>query len=444
MKMNNPVHYRIIFSITALFINGFSVRAQEMLTVEDAVKIAMQNNYEIKIASNDLKIDQQNVSLANAGMLPNLSANLTNNNSILDTKQTQADGTERELDNAKNLSLTYGVALNWTVFDGMRMFARHNQLKELEKLGDAELKLAILTKISDVITTYYDIVQQQQQLAALDTTIVISNVRVTTATNRYTIGKASKLEVLNAQVDLNTDTTDFLRQKELYANTKILLNQILARDPNIDFKVKEEVQIDESLLLPDLMLLAEKQNPQLQAQVINKRVAELQLKQIKGDRYPTVNISSGYNFTRSEASLGFVTQSSGRGLVYGINATMNIFNGGLQNRNERITKLQVENSQILIDQQKLALNTQLSTAYQTYMTNLQLSKLEAKNEEIAKQNMDITFEKFRIGTITTTTLEFRTAQLNYINAKVRNSNAQYQAKISEIALKELAGNLNFE
>lgn len=442
--MTNPMNYKIIFSIVTLFVGVYNMQSQELLTVEDAVKIALENNFEIKIASNDLKIDQQNVSLANAGILPNLSANITNNNSILDTKQTQGDGTERELDNARNLNLTYGVALNWTVFDGMRMFARHNQLKELEKLGDAELKLTILTKISDVITTYYDIVQQQQQLAALDTTIIISNVRVTTATNRYTIGKASKLEVLNAQVDLNTDTTEFLRQKELYANTKILLNQILARDPNIDFKVKEEVQIDESLLLPDLMILAEKQNPQLQAQVINKRVAELELKQIRGDRYPTVNISSGYNFTRSEASLGFITQSSGKGFVYGINATMNIFNGGLQNRNEKIAKLQIENSQILIDQQKLALNTQLSTAYQTYMTNLQLSKLEAKNEEIAKQNMDITFEKFRIGTITTTTLEFRTAQLNYINAKVRNSNAQYQAKISEIALKELAGNLNFE
>lgn len=434
----------LFFIIAFFFLSIFGLQAQEILTVEDAVKIALKNNFEIKIASNDLKIDQQNVSLANAGILPNLSANVTNNNSLLDTKQTQSDGTERELDNARNLNLSYGVALNWTVFDGMRMFARHNQLKELEKLGDAELKLTILTKISDVITTYYDIVQQQQQLSALDTTIVISNVRVRTAKNRYSIGKASKLEVLNAEVDLNTDTTAFLRQKELYANTKILLNQILARDPNIDFKVIEEVEIDENLLLPDLMLLAEKQNPQLQTQVINKRIAELELKQIKGDRYPIVNISSGYNFTRSEASLGFVTQSSGRGLVYGINATMNIFNGGLQNRNERIAKLQIENSQILIDQQKLALDTQLSTAYQTYMTNLQLSKLEAKNEEIAKQNMDITFEKFRIGTITTTTLEFRTAQINYINAKVRNSNAQFQAKISEIALKELAGNLTFE
>jgi outer membrane protein TolC len=250
--------------------------------------------------------------------------------------------------------------------------------------------------------------------------------------------------MLNAEVDLNTDTTAFLRQQELYANTKILLNQMLARDPKTDFKVVEKVQIDENLLLPDLMTLAEKQNPQLQTQVINKRIAELELKQIKGDRYPVVNISSGYNFTRQEASLGFITQSSGRGFVYGINATMNIFNGGLQNRNERIAKLQIENAQILIDQQKLTLNTQLSTAYQTYRTNLQLSKLETKNEEIAKENMDITFEKFRIGTITNTTLEFRTAQINYINAKVRSSNAQFQAKISEVALKELAGILNLQ
>lgn len=419
-------------------------QAQEtapVLTVEDAVKIALENNYDIKIARNDLKIDQQNVSLANAGILPNVSANVINNNSILDTKQTQGDGSERELDNAKNLNLTYGVSLNWTVFDGFRMFARHDQLKELEKLGDAELKLTILTKISDVITTYYDIVQQQQQLTALDTTIVISKMRLNMADNRYTIGKASKLEVLNAQVDLNTDTTQLLRQQELYINTKTRLNEILARDLNIDFKVIENVATDETLLLPDLMILAEKQNPQLQAQVISKRVAELQLKQVKGDRYPIINISSGYNFTRSEASLGFITQSSGRGLVYGINATMNIFNGGLQNRNERIAKIQIENSQFLIDQQKQTLHTQLITAYQTYQTNLRLSELEDTNEKIARQNMDITFEKFRIGTITT--LEFRTAQLNYVNAKVRNSNAQYQAKLSEVALKELAGNLNF-
>jgi len=440
MKKNNCMKLKIFFQIVFLFTASLIAEAQELLTVEDAVKIALENNYEIKIASNDLKIDQQNVSLANAGVLPQLNATVTDNNSILDTKQTQSDGSERELNGARNMNLAYGVALNWTIFDGLRMFARYDQLKELEKLGDAELKLAIFTKVSDVITTYYDLVQQQQQLKALDTAIVISNLRISTADNRYKIGKASKLEVLNAQVDLNTDTTALLRQKELYANTKIFLNEILARDVKTDFSVVDEVTIDETLLLPELMTLAEKQNPQLQSQIINKRISELQLKQVKANRYPTVNITSGYNFTRTEASLGFTTQSTGQGFTYGINATMNIFNGGLQNRNERVAKIQVENSKIVIEQQLKMLESQLSSAYQTYLTNLQLTKLEAKNEDIAKENLDITLAKFKIGTIAP--LEFREAQLNYVNAKVRNSNAQYAAKVSEINLKELAGNLS--
>jgi outer membrane protein TolC len=321
------------------------------------------------------------------------------------------------------------------------MFARLDQLKELQKLGEAQLKLTVITRISDVNAAYYNLVQQQQQLAALDSTIVISNQRLTLAQNRFTIGKASKLEVLNAQVDLNTDQVALLRQKELYANSKILLNQLLARDVATDFKVIDQLQVDGLLLLSELTALAEKQNPQLEAQIINKRVAELELKQIKAARYPTVRVNTAYNFSESQSSLGFVAQAQSRGLNYGFSASLNIFDGFSQNRNEKIAKIQIENSKLNIDQQNLALNSQLATSYQTYLTNLELIALEEKNESIAKQNLNITLDKFRIGTITT--LEFRTAQLNYVNAKVRYSNAQFQGKLSEIALRELAGNLNF-
>lgn len=433
-----------LYKIQLLLLICFSIfnsNAQEVLTLEDAVKIALENNYEIKISKNDLRIDQSNVAYGNAGMLPKLTANVVDNNNVQNTSQTRIDGTVNELDNAKNNNLTYGVGLDWTIFDGFKMFAKLDQLKALQKLGEAELKLTIITKISDVNATYYDLVQQQQQLAALDSSIVISNQRVALAQNRYTIGKASKLEVLNAQVDLNTDTTMLLRQKELYANTKTLLNQILARDPKTEFKVIEQITVDDKLLLPELQSLAEKQNPILEAQILNKKVAELQLKQVKGDRYPVLRLNSAYNFSESESSLGFVTQSSAKGFNYGFTATLNLFDGFAQNRNEKIAKIQIENSTIAIEQQTQALATTLTTSYQTYLTNLELSKLEEKNEAIAKQNLDITLEKFRIGTIAT--LEFRTAQLNYINAKVRNSNAQFQAKLSEIALKELAGNLTF-
>jgi outer membrane protein len=442
MKANKMKYYKVLIkSLILFFFCVLKMNAQEILTIEDAVKIALENNYEIKIATNELTIDKTNVSAGNAGMLPKATASIIDNNSIINLSQTRTDGTVNSLDNAKNNSLSYGVNLDWTVFDGFKMFAKLEQLKELQKQGESQLKLTLITKISDVNAVYFDLVQQQQQLNALDSTIVISNQRLTLAQNRFTIGKASKLAVLNAHVDLNTDKVTILRQKELYANTKTLLNQILARDTKTDFKVVDSIIVDPTLSLPELTLLAEKQNPQLESLIINTRVAELQLKQIKAVRYPTVKVNTGYTFSDSQSSLGFTTQSSAKGLNYGFSAFLNLFDGLAQNRNEKIASIQIENSKMQIEQQRLALNSQLTTSYQTYLTNLELIDLEENNEVIAKQNLDITLDKFHIGTITT--LEFRTAQLNHVNAKVRYSNAQFQAKLSEIALRELAGNLSF-
>ncbi|MFN4027057.1 MAG: TolC family protein [Flavobacterium sp.] len=430
-----------IYLITLVLAFLPKMRAQELLLLEDAVKIALENNYDIKLAKNELKIDELNNTAGNAGMLPTINALVTDNNSITNTKQTQADGSERTLDGARNMNLTYGVGLDWTVFDGLRMFARKEQLNILQKQGEAELKLAILTKISEVYLNYFDLVQQQQQLAAIDTAIVISQERVTTAENRFSIGKASKLEVLNAQVDLNTDKSLQLKQLETLKNAKIRLNEILARDVQTEFVVANEISVDEQLKYNDLKSAAENQNPQLQAQMLTKNSAEQQLKQVKAGRYPTIRITSGYNFTRSEASLGFITQSSNRGFAYGFNASMPIFNGNLQNRNERIAKVQLENANVTLEQQKRSLESQLNAAFASYTTNLELTKVEAQNLKIAEQNLDITLAKFKIGTITP--IEFRTAQQNFLEAKVRYSNALYLTKIHEITLKELAGSLRF-
>ncbi len=430
-----------IYLITLVLAFLPKMRAQELLLLEDAVKIALENNYDIKLAKNELKIDELNNSAGNAGMLPTINALVTDNNSITNTKQTQADGSERTLDGARNMNLTYGVGLDWTVFDGLRMFARKEQLNILQKQGEAELKLAILTKISEVYLNYFDLVQQQQQLAAIDTAIVISQERVTTAQNRFSIGKASKLEVLNAQVDLNTDKSLQLKQLETLKNAKIRLNEILARDVQTEFVVANEISVDEQLKYDELKSAAENQNPQLQAQMLTKNSAEQQLKQVKAGRYPTIRITSGYNFTRSEASLGFITQSSNRGFAYGFNASMPIFNGNLQNRNERIAKVQLENANVTLEQQKRSLESQLNAAFASYTTNLELTKVEAQNLKIAEQNLDITLAKFKIGTITP--IEFRTAQQNFLEAKVRYSNALYLTKIHEITLKELAGSLRF-
>lgn len=436
LKMMNKFFILILF-----FVFVPKVVAQEVLTVDEAVQIALKNNYDIKIATNELSIDKENNSIGNAGMLPQIDASLTKNNSIQNSKQVQTNGVVRQLDNAKNNRLEYGVNLGWTIFDGMRMFARYDQLKELEKQGDVQLKLTVLTKVSDVMTTYYDLVQQQQLIKALDTTIVISKQRLKTAENRFTIGKASKLEVLNAQVDLNTDSSTLLKQKEFYETTKIRLNEILARDLSTNFQVVEDVVVDDNLQLAELKSLTEKQNLQLQLALINKRVAELELKQTKATRYPTVRLNTGYTFVETESSLGFTSATSSKGLNYGVTASMPIFNGFSQNRNEKIAKIQVENSSLVAEQQKQSVNVQLASAYQTYLTNVELVKLEESNESIAKKNMEITLDKFKIGTVPT--IEFRNAQENYINAIARNSSAKFQAKISEIVLQQIAGNIKF-
>lgn len=291
IKMNNT-------KLTCIFIFLFVINAvgQEMLTVQDAVKTAIENNYQIITATNNLKIDSIGVTPGFAGMLPTVQASITDNRRSQNLSQVRLDGTQVEQDNAKNNSLNYGVAMDWTLFDGLRMFANYEQLKENQKLGEAELKQVILTNVGEVMITYYDLVQQQQQLSALDSTIIISKQRVELAKNRFSIGKASKLEVLNAQVDLNTDQTLMQRQKELYANTKIQLNQQLARDLKLDFEVIAEIFVDESLLLPTLETLVINNNPQLNAEKIGKRISELQLKQIKASRYPTLFATTGYNF----------------------------------------------------------------------------------------------------------------------------------------------------
>ena len=432
------MNYSKLIRLT-FFLMAFSSFGQEVLTVQEAVMTAIENNYQIITASNNLRIDSVSVSPGYAGMLPTLGATITDNKSVQNLSQIRLDGTQVEQDNAKNNSLNYGVAMDWTLFDGLRMFANYEQLKETQKLGEAELKQVVLTKVGEVMIIYYDLVQQQQQLSALDSTILISEQRVELAQNRFSIGKASKLEVLNAQVDLNTDETLMQRQKELYANTKIQLNQQLARDLKLDFEVIPEIFVDESLLLPNLETFVVNNNPQLNVQKIGKRISELQLKQIKAARYPTIFASTGYNFRSSETSLGFNVSSKSQGFNYGFGATLNLFDGFNQNRNEKIGKIELQNAKVAIEEQQQELLSMLGTTYQTYLTNVSLIELEGNNESIAKENLDITVEKYRIGIIPT--IEFRTAQLNYINAKVRYSNAKFQAKLSEIILKQLAGNL---
>ncbi|MEJ7692072.1 TolC family protein [Daejeonella sp.] len=437
MKWNTIILYLFIGLLAS-----HSVRAQERLTLERAVQLALENNYDIRINRNDIEIAKTNVSRANAGMFPIVTGNFSTNNTNSNTTQTLSSGIIQERNGAKNSNLSYGPVFNWQIFDGFGMFARYDQLKELQRLGETNFRLIVQTTLADVVNNYYYLVQQQQQIKALNGAVGISRLRLKNSQNRYLIGRAAKLEVLAASVDLNTDTTNLLRQIDLYRGTKIRLNELMARDISTDFTVSDTIIIQNKILLADLQASATQQSPDLQVALINKRIAEFNLKQVKAGRYPNVSLNSGYNFNKSTSELGFARSSVGRGFNYGMSASINIFNGFLQKRNEKIASIEIDNAQLEYEKLNQNISAQLTSIYQTFQTNLELVRLEQQNLEVARQNLEITMEKFRLGSVAP--LEFREAQRNYIDASARFTNAQYQAKLAEVSLQQLSGTLSLE
>ena len=429
-------------TISSLIFSSPVLKGQEKLTLTEAVQLALKNNYDILLSANDADIAKTNVSRGNAGMLPAITGTLNTNATISNTDQQLSNGQSQSRNGVKNSNMNYGVGLNWTVFDGFGMFAAYDRLKEQQKLGEAEFRFVVQNNIAEVINNYYTLVKQQQDVNASETAVELSRFRVNNATNRHQIGRAAKLEVLQATVDLNADTTALLRRIELYRTTKVRLNELMARDLSTDFVVEDSIPLFNTLVLSELEILAGQHNPSLQAAMINQRIADLRLKEVKANRYPQLTLNSGYNFSNSQSPLGFARSSSGQGFNYGVSASINIFNGFNQRRNEKIANIEINSSLLEYERTQQNVKALLTSEYQSYVTNLQLVSLESDNVNIAKQTLDITLEKLKYGTLTP--LEFREAQSNYIDALARYTDAQYQAKLSEVALREIAGSISLQ
>lgn len=438
-----PGKHGAVFCLMALLLwSPQFLFAQEKLGLEEAITVALKNNYDIKLVNNDVQIAKNNVNPGNAGMLPRLDGSFTDGGGKQNITRTQSNGNQQTLNGVRNTSMSYGASLGWTIFDGLQMFTNYERLKELQKLGEVNAKATILTTVSDVINAYYTVLKEQQLVTARDSVLDISQLRLRIANNKLTIGRGSRLDVLAATVDYNTDTSAYLQEINLLKRAKTSLNQILARDLNIDFRVDSGIVIDTRLDYAALSGQMAQLNPDLQNALINKKIAALNLKQVKGQRYPTVAVNSGYEFQKSASPTGFNTQQRANGFTYGLTASLNIFNGFLQRQNERNAKIEISSSELTFDKTKQDINAQLLSSYQTYSTNLDLLKIEKSNVDIARQNLDITLEKYRLGSISP--LELREAQKNSIDAITRYLEAQYQAKLTEISLKEISGTLNIQ
>lgn len=436
-NMKNVIKIVLVFLL--LITNSIALIAQESLSLTKAIEIGLQNNYSIQIANNSKDISEKNREAAKANLLPKLDATASINKSNVDTRQVFVTGIVQERSGAISTQQNAGLQLTWVLFDGLKMFASYERVKELESIGILNAKAMVQGILADIAINYYAIVASQEQLKVSEDALSVSKKRLDVAENKNQIGAGSTLELLNAKVDYNTDLSALIRQQESLKNLKIRLNELLILPVNNDIILTDTIPTNQNINTAELYQKLLSQNPTLLVAKSQQRIAELNVKEVSADRYPTLRFNSGYNYSNQNAQAGFFTENRSQGLNYGISASVNIFNGLLQSKKEKIAKIQSQSAAIGYESAKLSVDANWNAILNSYQNNLQLLGLEKENQLVAKKNIDISIEKYRLGGISS--LQLREAQRAYIESNARYINALYQYKLAEISLQELSASI---
>ncbi|OFX89232.1 MAG: hypothetical protein A2W99_01880 [Bacteroidetes bacterium GWF2_33_16] len=422
-------------------INLNSLKSQEIYSFQQCLQIALENNYSIKLAKSNEEISANNFTIGNAGFLPYVYTTATQNYAITDSRQVLATSPDPvEKDNAKSNSLTASINLSWTIFDGMRMFVQYDKLSELLEIGQLNTRLNVENMIAEVGVEYFTVIQQKKRLETIRYIKNLSKERMKVAEERYRIGQESKLEFQQAVVDFNSDSSQYLKQSEYLLASVFRLNELLAIDITKNTIVSDTININKSLQFDDLLNETQQNNTNLLIATKDQNISELNLKMIKASRYPRLSLYGAANFAQSESPTSSVLENNSFGWNYGATLSFTIFDGFNINRQQKNAKIDVLMAGIEFDQIEQEIFTSLNILFNTYQNSLKLVELEMANLQIARNNFDISMERYRLGTFSG--LQMRDVQRAYLDAEDRLLGAQYQAKIAEISLKRLSGKIS--
>lgn len=434
---------RVCISISILLSVGtFQISNAQNLTLEEAIQIGLQNQYSIKIAKKREEIAKNDNTLGNAGFLPTLTGNANKNYTVSALDQSFFGGLRPPLvqSGVKSNNSSAGVGMVWTLYDGKGMFILRNRLKELQKLGNQQTEGTIENYIAQLSTGYYEIIRQNLRLNNFKKGLEISEDRLKLAKDRFEVGQGSKVDFYSAQVDYNEDKAALLAQEQTLKNTLITFNTLLVRDLHTNFSVVPSIDLLPKLQLEELKNQALSQNPQIISSLINKTIAQNDIENLKSQTQPQIDLLAGYNSNRVLNGAGFgVEKGTTTVFNYGLRATINIFDGYNQKRRIQNAKINSEIANLQLEDLKNNLIAALERTYFTYENALNLIKLENENYVIAKQNIDIAFDRYKVGFATS--YELREVQRNAVAAETRLIEAKYNAKAAEIELIRLSGTL---
>ncbi len=424
------------------FLSPIAAQAQHLLTLEDAIQQGITKQYSIQISRQRERIAANENSLGNAGFLPTITGTANKNYTISGIDQSFFGGLRPPLvqSGVNSNSGNVGMAMAWTLYDGKGMFVLRDRYKELQNLGAKQTESSIENLIALISSTYYDIIRQNLRVNNFKKGLEISNDRLKLAKDRFEVGQGSKVDYYSAQVDYNEDKALLIAQEQSYTNTKIGFNALLVKDFKADFQIVNTIDLLPKLKMSELKMSALSQNPTLIGAILSKKISDLDTKNLQSQQKPQIDLVAGYALSNVANGAGFgVEKGSSDVFNYGLRATINIFDGYNQKRRIQNAKINAEIAALQVEDLKNALLSALEQTYVTYENYMNLIQLETENYTIAKQNIDIAFDRFKVGIATS--YELREVQRNAVAAETRLIEAKYAAKTAEIELIRLSGNL---
>ena len=413
--------------------------SQEKLTVDAAIKLLLKNNYSISISKDDAKIASNNATLGNAGAYPLIQLLAGENFQDNNIHQAYNTGTELTRTGVQSYITNANLAMTWTVFQGFKMYATYGRLKELDKIGADNLRMTIENNIAQLLNGYFDIVQQKQQMKAVNTNMAFYDEKLKIAKEKMDIGSSSKLDFLQAKVDLNAQKSRYLSLKITITAAKENLNVLLGRPSDADFDVEDTIIIAYKPNIEEVKKEAIEQNSQLAIADKNMQVANYIVKENESLLYPILYFTPGYNFANTKNQAGFTLLNRAAGFNVGGNLVYNIFNGSYATRNIQNARISSFSAKLNYDYVKLQVETSVAKTYEMLQSNLQLLNLEEENTSVVYENISVAMERFRLGS--SSGIELRQAQQSLEDAQTRLISARYNTKLAETELLRLNGGL---
>lgn len=434
------IHKSLLFLF--LFYLGGSFAQTRIISKEEAIVKTLENNYGIKISQNNVEIADNNQDILNSGYLPSITGVAGANYNIEDINATLQGGDERDVEGAKTNRYNASINLNYTLFDGLGRWYNFKQLKEQYNLTTLDARETIENTILQLLTVYFEVARLTENVDVLEETLEISRDRIIRAQYQFEFGQSNRLAVLNAEVDVNNDSINLLNVQQQLDNARRDLN-VIVNDQEIPldaFLVDTTVAFIPKLQLESYLSEAKMNNVSLLRAESTISISEYALKVSKSGYLPTVNLNGSYGWnTASLPSTSFAQTSTTLGYAAGLSLSWDIFDGGASITNVRNSKVRLENEEYIKKQIILEVNRDIANALGNYENKRYIFEVQENNVVTNQNNFERTEEQFKIGQITS--IEFRQAQINLLNARTSKNLAKYDAKLAEIQLLQLTGQL---